>query len=268
MTTAWLLILLLLLPTPVLAYHRLQEAFGDRASDRHPSELSKDAIQYIVDACGLKWTPTMRGDRVLTACVSSNRRYCVLTRPYRCRGCSGGDGEAALTDSLGLRWTRAGDFAGDAVVSADGSVALFLWERLPFPRSPSLRLLILTSNGDTLVTRLWTSYPGRPYRSGDFDEVYDFSPDGRLLLYTMNTVLTPPTTHDEYNNTMLHCLTMADLAEHVEDLGAFRPGTLQVASDGASLIGHGGAYVGDESRGQVYWRIRYAPWSVKKHVKL
>ena len=68
----------------------LREAFTV-APDQPSQALPRDAVQFIVDTCHLGWTIdspyALKDGAPLTAALSPQRDYCVLTRPYPCAGC-------------------------------------------------------------------------------------------------------------------------------------------------------------------------------------
>ena len=131
-----------------------------------------------------------------------------------------------------------------------------------------LIVVVLTAAGDTLQTLRWQTRARRPFEHHALEEVYEFSPDGRYLLLSMNTPQADSTWYAEYNNTVLHCLALNDGTERVVELGAFCPTALQVSSEGAVLNGDSGVCTWrDETFGEVYWSITWSPWSLRKHVK-
>ncbi len=236
-------------------YGSLREVFT--AVPEYPGQgLPRDAMQYIIDVCGLEWSQVPRRpfkSRPMSAALSPSGEYCVLSRPYPCDGCEGPQGAIALVDTSGLLWSRPVRGSESAVVSDGGSVAVF---------TGGARLAVLSVDGDTLLTRRWEDWTPRspvPFSR----EICGFSEDGNFLLLTKNTK-----GEGFYRRKYVTILTVLDLRDNTEtirNLGAyFRPQSLETSAGRARLSGKWGYLQLKQEYG--HWDIVFSPFRMEKHV--
>ena len=266
MLTGLCFTLALLVSAPAQEFGSFREAFSAK-SDRPSESLPRHAVQFIVDACHLGWSLDLpyfpKEAEPLTAAVSPGRNYCVLTRPYPSVGNERGEGAVALIGSSGLLWNRSGTFLAPSVVSTNGCVAVFAQASSPPPYPPPLALVILSADGDTILTRTWANR-ARHFYDG-LEEVYGFSDDGAHFLLTMNTL--PLDSTVDRSTTTLYLFTPSDGTTRTEDLGSFWPYELEMSPGGATLCGQWPARLRDDLPCDIgFYQVEFAPWSIKKHV--
>jgi hypothetical protein len=246
-------------------YNSLHDALGASRTDRVTDQLPGDAVAFIVERCQLSWTTdnpiALKDGEPLGACVSPDRRYCVLTRPYQCDGCSGRYGEAALVDSTGLLWTTEGPFLADAIVSSCGNVALFRPAATPRIAPARVWLLVLTAERDTLASQTWPKQAHSPIQLG-LSDVYGFSPDGQHLLFW------GAAGGDSLSN-LLCCFDLDSHLVRTVDVGAFCSQGVSVSTLGAELRGSWPPffdYIGHPApRGN--WRVTWSTCNMEKSVR-
>jgi hypothetical protein len=251
MTFAILLFYMSLGAWPNLGYASLGDAIR---SEQPYGDLPREAVQYILDDCGLLW-PTEstalcpRYPRPIAATVSRDRQFCAITRPFSVAGCSGAGAVALVDAASGLRWTRDGAFCAPSAVSSRGAVALFLDEpNRALPNYPGLCLLVVSADGDTILSRRWRNRPYTGLASG-FGDRCSFSADGTRLVLTINE---QPST--SYVRT-LYVFELPEGVEHSQNLPGTAPQCLDVLPNGADIR---------LSAGQGVWRITWTPYGVER----
>jgi hypothetical protein len=250
--------------TQASAYGNLREALMASSADRDLAPLPRTAIEYIVQRCQLGWTIdnpwALKDGEPIGASVSPDRRYCVLTRPYPNKGGSGWIGAAALIDSTGLRWSVDGEFRAWSRVSVRGDVALLWTASVSRSDLASLRLTVLTSVRDTLVDRAWARQSVRPIILG-LDDVCDFSPDGRYLLFW-------GAGSADSSSTILACFDLDESSVVTRDLGDFWVTSSSVSASGAELRGSWRPYFhyrGNPARDGT-WRVTWSPCTIERKI--
>jgi hypothetical protein len=238
--------LVFLTASPAVCYQGLSEALEDVTAADGVLRPSSQALEYILEHCGLdespEWDGALRSDGgVLGGVVSENRQYCVLTNLEALYASGGWQDVLCLVGAeLGWIWAWHPPYAVASVrVSDRGAIAVF------GKRGDSV---VFNADGDTLFARRWPDYVRRrPHpRSYEFGEVSAFSPGGQFLAFTMNRA-GGDSGGVAFSNTYIYCLDLESRAEHVEGLGEFWPVSLRTSEAGADLRGH--------TREYIEWRI-------------